>query len=203
MLFAEGEPGHDLFIMQSGLVKAEKVTNKGEVVLGFLRTGDIFGEMALLESRPRSYSAVALAESHIITLPLKSFDQIRHERPQLIATLTGQMARRIWLLYKQLDNTGYSDPVARLTNILLFQIQYNEVPFDVPHVCTLHFGIQELLNMAGVTQGMGDSALANLTRSTHVKVSENEIYISDTNEVYRRTEYFKKVQKMESSKAAP
>ena len=54
MIFSEFQSGQDMFIIQEGQVKITKVVNGNEVILAVLKKGDFFGEMALLENKPRS-----------------------------------------------------------------------------------------------------------------------------------------------------
>src|SRR5690606_41667019 len=49
ILFYDGEPGHELFIIKSGLVKIYKLTEDKEITLALFRNGDFFGEMALIQ----------------------------------------------------------------------------------------------------------------------------------------------------------
>ena len=48
-----------MFIIQEGAVRITKVVDGREVILAVLKKGDMFGEMALLENKPRSASAIA------------------------------------------------------------------------------------------------------------------------------------------------
>ena len=60
LIIAEGDAGDELFLILSGSVRVTKSTSEGiEQVIGFLREGDFFGEMALLDRRPRSASVIA------------------------------------------------------------------------------------------------------------------------------------------------
>ena len=56
MIFSDFQPGSEMFIIKEGSVKISKVTNDTEVTLAILKQGDMFGEMALLENKPRSAS---------------------------------------------------------------------------------------------------------------------------------------------------
>ncbi|MDR2097560.1 MAG: cyclic nucleotide-binding domain-containing protein, partial [Spirochaetaceae bacterium] len=56
IIFADGEQGKSLYIIQSGTVKITKILDGNEIILAILKHGDIFGEMALLENKPRSAS---------------------------------------------------------------------------------------------------------------------------------------------------
>ena len=59
IIFEEGSPGQHMCVINSGSVNILKGTNGGQTLLGTLRQGDVFGEMALVDNLPRSASAVA------------------------------------------------------------------------------------------------------------------------------------------------
>ncbi|MDR3275791.1 MAG: Crp/Fnr family transcriptional regulator, partial [Treponema sp.] len=200
MIFAEGEPGDEMYIIQKGTVKMSKVANNGEVLLSILKDGAIFGEMALLESKPRPACAVAFEESTILPINRANFEQILSVKPQLITRLVTQMAERIWFLYKQLDNTQFQDPLARLYNTLLIQLERDQVPMDFPSSHTIDFGLRELTDMAGFIQGDGSPALRKLTDNGRIQVLQDKILIADITEISRRAEYFRKVHRIESLK---
>ena len=63
MIFSEGMPGSELYIIQKGSVKITKIVENTEVLLAVLKASDIFGEMALLENKPRSASAIAYEDA--------------------------------------------------------------------------------------------------------------------------------------------
>ncbi len=57
-IFSEGNPGKCAFIVQSGIIEITKIGAKGEVVIGYVGAGEIFGEMAPIDNEPRMASAV-------------------------------------------------------------------------------------------------------------------------------------------------
>lgn len=60
MILSEGEEGRTLYLVLSGSVRVTRsVGGENEQVIGFVKTGDFFGEMALLDRRPRSASVHA------------------------------------------------------------------------------------------------------------------------------------------------
>jgi CRP/FNR family transcriptional regulator, cyclic AMP receptor protein len=69
-VFREGELGDIAFIVRAGTVEILKHNESGELVLGTLRKGGMFGEMALIDDQPRMASARAKdgnAEIMVIT----------------------------------------------------------------------------------------------------------------------------------------
>ena len=128
MIFSENEPGTELYIIQRGVVKITKIVEDNEVLLAMLKTGDIFGEMALLENKPRSASAIANEDCSLMAVNKANFERMVQSQPQLITRLTTLLAERLWVIYKQLANTLIQDPLGRLYDALLLQLEKNRVP---------------------------------------------------------------------------
>ncbi|HPS78255.1 MAG TPA: cyclic nucleotide-binding domain-containing protein [Thermoanaerobaculaceae bacterium] len=60
LIFAEGEPGDTLYVVLDGQVRiSRRIPTLGEEALAILKRGDIFGEMALIDEKPRSADAIA------------------------------------------------------------------------------------------------------------------------------------------------
>ena len=77
-LFREGQPGHDMLIIESGEVWIFKETPLGEKIdLNTLKRGDTLGEMALVDSEKRSAYATASTEVHAYQIQRKDFMKLR------------------------------------------------------------------------------------------------------------------------------
>jgi CRP/FNR family transcriptional regulator, cyclic AMP receptor protein len=79
-VFAEGDPGDSMYFIMKGCVRIEKraqATSEVHKTLAVLEAGDYFGEMALLDQKPRSASAVAAGHSRILRLSKAAFDQMQ------------------------------------------------------------------------------------------------------------------------------
>lgn len=80
-IFAEGDPGDSMYFIVEGCVRIEKsahASSSRPKTLAVLEAGDYFGEMALLEGKPRSGAAVASGKTRILRLPKPAFDEIRN-----------------------------------------------------------------------------------------------------------------------------
>lgn len=58
-IFSEGDPGEEMFIVETGRVRIWRGDKEHQHVLGFVEKEGIFGEMALINSKPRIASAIA------------------------------------------------------------------------------------------------------------------------------------------------
>src|SRR4051812_39134752 len=68
-LFVAGEPGDSLFVVRKGEIELFIRDTAGQkIVLNVARGGDIFGELALLETGARTATATALEDSELLEL---------------------------------------------------------------------------------------------------------------------------------------
>ncbi|MDR0402161.1 MAG: cyclic nucleotide-binding domain-containing protein [Treponema sp.] len=203
MIFSEGEPGEELFIIQNGSVKIAKIVDNNEVLLAVLKTGDIFGEMALLESKPRAACAVAYEDCRVMAVNRMNFERMVGTQPQIVSRLTTLLAERIWFIYKQLANTLISDPMGRMYDALLIQLEKNRVPINASPYA-FDFGPKELVNMVGIPQQEGVLVLRKLMENKKIQIlkerDKDKIYVLDVSEIAKQTEYYRKMQKIEKSR---
>lgn len=199
MIFSEGQPGDELYIIQKGSVKIVKIVDNNEVLLAVLKQGDIFGEMALLESKPRSANAIAYEDCTVLAVNKENFERMVGSQPQIISRLTQLLAERIWFIYKQLANTLITDPLGRMYDALLIQLEKNRIPLgNSPH--TFDFGPKELINMVGLPTAEGNLVIRKLLENPKIRVVDNKIALTDVSEVVKQTEYYRKMQKIERAR---
>lgn len=66
VIFSEGELGNTMYVIQSGAVQIIRTIKGIKSVLAILETGDFFGEMALIDRRPRSATAIAISKTKLL-----------------------------------------------------------------------------------------------------------------------------------------
>jgi CRP/FNR family transcriptional regulator, cyclic AMP receptor protein len=102
-LFQTGDPGDSLFIVQAGQIELFiKDTAGQKIVLTTASEGDMFGELAMLDSGPRTATAVALVESEVVVLDRDDLVLLFQRKPEaalhMLAALSGLTRRADELL---------------------------------------------------------------------------------------------------------
>lgn len=95
ILFREGDPGKDMFIIQSGKVQVKKKVGGGEKVLAELASGEFFGEMALLEGLNRSATVEVTEDSRILVISPDTFQGLLKSNVEIALKMLKKMASRL------------------------------------------------------------------------------------------------------------
>jgi CRP-like cAMP-binding protein len=90
----QGEPGDELFLVDSGQLEASVTANGKRIRLGTLAPGDVFGEMAVLRRAPRTATITALTAARLWVLSGSSLRQAFERMSGLEAKLRRIMRRR-------------------------------------------------------------------------------------------------------------
>ena len=76
VLFSEGDASGELFVIDDGEVEILKKGDSSQILsLARLGPGDFFGEMAFVDTKPRSAEAVALSPLRVHVLPSGSLER--------------------------------------------------------------------------------------------------------------------------------
>jgi len=93
-LFRAGEPGESLYLVRTGEVELFINDNVGQkITLDTAGPGDFFGEIALLDSGPRTATAVALVESELIELDRDDLLLLFQRKPDAALHMLAAMGR--------------------------------------------------------------------------------------------------------------
>ncbi len=95
IIFREGDTGDMMYVLQSGQIKITKKTSAGEVAIATLRSGEIFGEMALFDRQPRSATAVASGDARVLSVDKKKLFSTISRDPTLVFKILESMSQRI------------------------------------------------------------------------------------------------------------
>lgn len=96
VLFKEGDLGDRVYFITSGRVQVAKTLANGEDrELAVLGEGDIVGEMAVLDGRPRSATVTALELTEVLEVPKENFLHSMEQQPKLAINFLKLLALRI------------------------------------------------------------------------------------------------------------
>ncbi|KJC58514.1 hypothetical protein UP10_25995 [Bradyrhizobium sp. LTSPM299] len=96
VIFREGQPANELFVIRSGQVRIQV----GNRAIAELSTHNIFGEMALIDSEPRSATAIAITDVELVPISEKQFLFLVSQTPYFALKVMRTLAQRLRVMNK-------------------------------------------------------------------------------------------------------
>jgi CRP-like cAMP-binding protein len=95
LIFDEGDKGDSLYLITNGSVEIRKMRDDVQQTLTTLGKGDIFGEMALFDGRPRAAAAHAVMNTDVLVLSKSDFDVRVTNMDPVISSIVEYMIMRV------------------------------------------------------------------------------------------------------------
>jgi CRP/FNR family transcriptional regulator, cyclic AMP receptor protein len=181
VLFHQGDPGDALFVVTEGAVKISLPSDEGdEAIIATLRTGEFFGELALLDGAPRSATATALETTTTLVLPRMRFRELIASEPLLRDALLAALASELRRLTTHVQELHFLDITGRLAARLVHLAASDGTPepdgsirLDAPFTQT------DLASMIGTTRQSVNKLLGTFVEDGLLRLGRDAIVILD------------------------
>ena len=172
------EEGDTLFIIENGQVKVSIVSEDGrEVILSLLGAGAVFGELSLLDGKPRSANVIATEDTELIMLRRADFIQLIFKVPQIATALLAELASRLRRTDRQIEGLALLDVTSRISETLLQLAGDQGVETETGIVIRNRPTHQELANMSGTTRETVSRVLKRLENQGYIQCHGRTITI--------------------------
>jgi CRP-like cAMP-binding protein len=186
-IFDKDDAGESLFIIDEGSVRIYLPSPQGaDLTLAMLGPGDFFGDMALLDGRPRSASAAALRETETVALDRADFTAVIRSRPEAAMAVLAAVAGRLRETNEMAGDLAFLDVGGRLAKKLLELAAAHGVQRPGGILLDLRLTQEELANMVGVTRESVNRNLALLRREGVIGGQGRRFVIRDAEALRRR-----------------
>jgi CRP/FNR family cyclic AMP-dependent transcriptional regulator len=158
-LFDEGDPPDALYVVTRGRV-AIAIANpidRRESVVALMEPGDLFGELGMLDDRPRSAMARALEASSVLAVPYAPVLEMFDRHPKLLWNVTRLLAQRLRAMDEALADSVFLDVTGRTAKRLL-ELANGSDQFTLPVTQ------EELAGMVGASRERVNKAIASFIR---------------------------------------
>lgn len=162
VLFNEGEPGSEMFVIQSGKVRITRSIRTEEQLLAELGAGEFFGEMAILNDKPRSATATVSEEAKLLVLSPKTFEAMVRGNTEIAVRMIRKLAGRLDEANDRIENLMLQDVNSRVVHALLSQARAADENSDA---VSLSVTVEELAGRTGIEQRRVADVLGRMERS--------------------------------------
>ncbi|MES2824187.1 MAG: Crp/Fnr family transcriptional regulator [Pseudomonadota bacterium] len=119
ILVSEGDESTHLYIVRKGTASAYLNNDDGrQVNLNYMQEGDYFGELSLLDGKPRSASVIAITDCEIILISKTNFNELLRKDPEFALLLLTELTRRVRELTDSVKDMALLDVYGRVSSAL-------------------------------------------------------------------------------------
>lgn len=186
-LFKEGDDGDHLFIVSSGKVKLGTKSPDGrENLLMILGPGDMFGDLSLFDSGPRTATATAVTETKLLSLGQDKVIPWVKEHPEVSLHLLARLASRLRRTNEVVGDLVFADVPGRVAKALIdLGVKFGEKREEglfVNHDLTQ----EELAQLVGASRETVNKALADFAQRGWLRLEARSVMILDYERMLKR-----------------
>lgn len=183
-LLHQGDESRHVLLITGGVVKVVASAESGyDMLLAVRIAGDLVGEMAAFEERPRSGTVIACSEVTARIIQMRALEKFLSSHPDAMRAVLHMLCARLrWANRSRLDFQAY-DSLTRLARVLaeLCQTYAHPAPDSDGKRCDLGVTLtqKELASLAGLKLNTAEKSLATLTAQGLVERNYRSITICD------------------------
>lgn len=178
VLFREGDEGATMYVLQSGRVRISKGSQDGSKTLAVLGPGEFFGEMAILNRKPRTATAEVVEAARLLVLDAKTFEAMVLSNVEIAVRLIKKLARRLDNADTLIEILMHRDPKARVILGLSREAEQGGIEQDDGSVL-VPLTRDDLAAQVGLTPEEVADVLSRLTRLRMVEETPEGFVIQD------------------------
>lgn len=177
MIFSENTAGNALYIVLSGMVKIFSQIGVKKKTLAYLKPGEFFGEMSLIDLKPRSASAVALEDCELMIIEKKDFNDLISKNIDISLCIMRTLTLRLRNADREIERISFHSLKGRLAKVLvdLATKHSNKCPHGLEVIMKL--SNQDLAELAGTSREMVSRQLNSFKRLQYIDVINKKIIV--------------------------
>lgn len=185
-VITQGDAGDAVYVAVQGSLLASRSSRNGERrAVNVIEAPGAFGEIALLDGRPRSLSIEALETCELLFVSRTDFLGLLARDPRLVDGLLRELGRMIRRLTDQVADESLLDLSARVAKTLVRLIEPH-VTNDPKSMPTVSLSQGKLAELAGGSRQSVNGALATLVSRGLIRIEGRQILVTDVSGLYSR-----------------
>lgn len=185
VIYIEGEPADTLYLLESGWVKATRMSREGrEQAMLFLESGEIFGDIAVFNGTTYPGTVMALEDVNVWAIPAEEFLTLAKQSPALAMAIIHHLSDRVLHYIGLVEDLSLRNVESRLANTLLQHAKSIDGQLLVPRREWTTF--DEMAVRLGTVRDVLSRALKTLEADGLLRVEKQTIILLDPQELAKR-----------------
>ena len=179
-VYRRGEPGKEMCIVLSGGVKISALSADGkEIIFDLLSAGDFFGELSMLDGKPRTATVTTLVPSVLVVLERNFFMPFLEDNPSTAIRLLHIMAHRMRTADTFLEEVLFFDSETRLAKrVMALKNIYGKTVGNTVQI-DLKVSQQDIANLVGITRERVNKHLKKWERAEIIGLQQGRLTIQN------------------------
>ncbi|TCR66143.1 Crp/Fnr family transcriptional regulator [Bosea sp. BK604] len=178
VLFLKGDPGDGLYAIRRGQIRIGTTDAVGQhMTMSLLGSGDVFGEIALLDGRSRTADAVATEETEMFFVPRREFLHLIGREPSIAIQLIELLCERIRNMSERMEDSAFLPASTRLARRIVMLVS--------DYGAEVHVTQDELAALTGVSRETVNRQLQQWKRVGLLSLGRSRVMIHNIDGVRR------------------
>src|SRR5262245_15012048 len=179
-IFEEGDPGFDLYVVESGVVRISTPSLEGEeAILDEIHPCETFGELGLIDGAPRSATASAATDVVLLRLPGPTFRELMETDAPFRQCVLIALAEELRRMTRSVSELHFLDLHGRLASRLAQLARERQPDRDRDVLIDDRYTQRDLASMVGATRQRVNRTLGELEDEGLVRVDGRKITVID------------------------
>jgi len=175
ILFMEGDESSHLYIIKKGKVSVSVADDEGrQVILNYMADGEYFGELSLVDGRPRSATITTVTNCEFIVISRNSFLDLLKTNPDFVLVIAMALAQKVRELTESVKDLALLDVYGRVSHVLE-RLSDDSGRIENPKVTH-----QDIASMVGSSREMVSRIMKQLIIGEYVEQHSQYIQIKRT-----------------------
>ena len=180
VIFQKGDPGTSMMAVLSGRVRISAYSEDGrEIILNMIESGQLFGEIALLDGKERSADATAMGKTTLLVLDRRDFIPYLEQNPKIMIRLFDVLCNRLRQTSEMVESIAFLDFGARLAKLLLQMAENYGVEKEQGLLINLRISQADLGNLIASTRESVNRQLNAWVQEGSITLEQGRIIILD------------------------
>lgn len=176
-IICEGDSGDTVYFLLSGKAKVTLYGEEGrEIVLSVLKAGDMFGEMSIIDGKPRSANVEAVKDLECFVVSREAFLDYLSKHHKVYMMLFAYLTGRLREATRKIGGLALLDVCGRIAHTLIGMSRQGEP--DIERVVAIERPThEELAAMIGSSREVVSRALKKMTQEGYIKVEKDKFLL--------------------------
>ena len=169
-----------VYLLERGLVRIYRLSAQGdEATLGYVRPGEVFGELSAFSDQPRESFASAVRPSRVWRIPWPELRRVLDSHPRIALSVTVQIGNRFKRIESRVEGLVFRNLRSRIAHILLELAEDFGRDEAGARLIDLPLSQQDIATLVGATRQSVNGCLRELRESALVSYRSRRFTLPD------------------------